>query len=81
LELQWWVSASTSASSEDVSSKEGIEDRQKGLVRETRFLLQPSKGLFSRETLVKQVRQRDASSREVVTVLPEQRIPRRRKRA
>jgi hypothetical protein len=67
--------------SEDVASAEGIKDKQSGLVRETRFLLQRSTGLFSRETLVKQMRQRDAASGEVVNVLPEQRIPRRRKRA
>jgi hypothetical protein len=65
----------------DLTSPEGVEDQRQGLVRETRFLLQASTGLFSRETLVRQVRQRDAKSGEVLNVLPEQRIPRRRKRA
>jgi hypothetical protein len=65
---------------EDVNSPEAEADKQKGFIREARYLLQPGT-LFKRESLVRQVRLRDAVSKEILQVLPEQRIPRRRKHA
>jgi hypothetical protein len=48
---------------------------------EVRYLLQSGGGLLARDTLVKQVRLRDRNSNEIARVLPEERIPRRRKRS
>jgi hypothetical protein len=48
---------------------------------EVRYLFQQGRGLLARDALVKQVRLRDRSSNEIARVLPEERIPRRRKRS
>jgi hypothetical protein len=61
----------------DKASEAGQQAASQGLTRETRVLLEPAKGLFGREQLVRQARCRDANGK-IVSVEAEQRSPRRR---
>lgn len=57
----------------DTESAEGEAARSQGLLRERRLLLQEGGRRF-----IKQVRYRDAETREIVRIEPEEVIPRRR---
>ncbi len=70
-ELGKWVT--------DQDSTEGKEAFDDGLSREVRLLHQPSKGLFGKEKLVRQVRYRNRQTGEIERVDPE--VAELRKRA
>jgi hypothetical protein len=62
---------------EGEQSLEGISGT---VLRERRVILEPSKGLFGRETLVEQVRYRDGKGGKIVRIDPERSWARRRTR-
>lgn len=62
----------------DESSAEGAALLQQGKRMEVRYLLEQG-GLFRRQAIVKQSRVRDAATKEILEILPEERNRRRRR--
>lgn len=65
----------------DDDSSDGRAALARGQIREVRHLEGSAAGLMSKPHLIKQVRYRDAASGEVERVEPEQRVPRKRRKA
>lgn len=72
-QLGKWVLDETSATAK-------LAD-ERGLVRETRVLLEPARGLFGGEQFVEQARLREGQGGRIVEVEPERRWSRKRHKA